>query len=221
MEKNDHVSRCAVVSPIKNGHFSAIAMLVFGDGTYPETPPCHNDPLGAVSWDFYLSATHKDQTCHRCAWCCPHTTHAPRSEGMDVVLNSETRAQELRFVKHLSSGSFGLVSLVEHKQTKKCFAKPSAMIWDIYGLKRSLQVMEVGIGEQAGGKNGLHHQLTIQKGVFLLRLDHLQQNSLQVTEVGISANLRAKFDIDVLSSFLSVHLPRSVPVSQHYAFVDV
>ena len=102
-------------------------------------------PLGAVSWDFYLAATHKDQTCHRCAWCCPHTTHAPRSEGMDVVLNSETRAQELRFVKHLSFGSFGLVSLVEHKQTKKCFAKPSAMIWDIYGLKRSLQVMEVGM----------------------------------------------------------------------------
>ena len=53
------------------------------------------------------------------------------------LLNSETRAQELRFVKHLSSGSFGLVSLVEHKQTKKCFAKPSAMIWDLCtrGLK--------------------------------------------------------------------------------------
>ena len=46
MEKNNHVSRCTVVSPIKNGHFSAIAMLVFGDGTYPETHPCHNDPFG-------------------------------------------------------------------------------------------------------------------------------------------------------------------------------
>ena len=55
----------------------------------------------------------------------------------------------------------------------------------IYGLKRRLPVEEVRIGDQAGGKNGLHNQLPIQQGVFRLLLQDHQQNGLELTRVGI------------------------------------
>ena len=55
----------------------------------------------------------------------------------------------------------------------------------IYGLKRKLPVKEIRIGDQAGGKNGLHIQLPIQQGVFCLLLQDHQQNGLELTRVGI------------------------------------
>jgi len=55
----------------------------------------------------------------------------------------------------------------------------------IYGLKRRLPVEEVRIGDQAGGKNGLHNKLPIQQGLFRLLLQDHQQNGLELTKVGI------------------------------------
>ena len=55
----------------------------------------------------------------------------------------------------------------------------------IYGLKIRLPVEEVRIGDQAGGKNGLHNQLPIQQGLFRLLLQDHQQNGLELTRVGI------------------------------------
>ena len=49
---------------------------------------------------------------------------------------------------------------------------------------RMVGVRRVGIRDQAGGKNGHHHQLRIQQGVCLILHDP-QQNGLEVTRVGI------------------------------------